>query len=100
MEGAPRLTRLERRVQRSKRAGKLIMLGVLLVSVVFGAVLLQGLLLAHDVGRTDLLARAMAGLLLLVGLDLFSVIMIRRQHQMLDEARADLRELVGGDPFL
>ena len=100
MEETPRLTRLERRVQRSKRHGKLVLAGVLLVSVVFAAVLTQGLLLALDADRTDLVARAWAGLGLLVGLDLFSLIMIRRQHRMLDEAHADLQELVRGDSLL
>jgi hypothetical protein len=78
----------------------MVLVGVLLVSLVFGVVLVQGLLLAREGGRTDLVIRAMAGLALLVGLDLFSLIMIRRQHRMLDEARADLQELVRGDPFV
>jgi hypothetical protein len=100
VEKAPKLSRLDRRVERSKRTGKIVLVGVLLVSMVFGAVLIQGLLLAWEGGRTDLVARAAAGLALLVGLDLFSLIMIRRQHRMLDEARADLQELIRGDPFL
>jgi len=100
MTEAPRLLRTDRRVQKSKRNGKLVLVGVLLVSLVFGAVLVQGFLLAQAAGRTDLVARAAAGLVLLLGLDAFSVFMIRRQHRMLDEARAELRYLVSGKPAL
>jgi hypothetical protein len=100
VEEAPKLSRLDRRVQRSKRTGKIVLVGVLLVSLVFGAVLVQGLFLAREAGRTDLEIRAVAGLALLVGLGLFSLIMIRRQHRMLDEARADFQDLIRGDPFV
>ena len=100
MTEAPKLSRLDRRVQRSKKHGKIVLLGVFLVSLVFGAVLVQGLFLAQAAERTDLVTRAVVGLSLLVGLDVFSLVMIRRQHRMLDESRSDLRELVSGDVSL
>ena len=100
MSDAPKLTRIDRRVQRSKRTGKIVLLGVLLVSLVFCGVLIQGLSLALDAGRTDLVVRGAAGLVLLLGLNVFSVVMIRRQHRMLDEARADLKEMVTGETLL
>jgi len=68
--------------------------GVLLVSVVFAAVLVQGLLLASNAGRQDLVLRAFIGLGLLAGLNIFSLVMVRRQHRMLDEAREELEEIV------
>jgi exosortase/archaeosortase len=60
--------------------------------------LVQGLLVALEAGRNDLVMRALVGLSLLVGLNLFSVVLIRRQHRMLDEARDGLEALVRGDP--
>ena len=100
MTTAPKLTRLDQRIRRSKRSGKVVVAGVVLVSLAFGVVLIQGLSLALDQQRNDLVIRALAGLGLLVGLNLFSVILIRRQHRMLDEAREDLEALVKGDPPL
>ena len=88
------LPRLEARIRRSKRAGKVALAGVLLVSLVLGAVLLQGLLVAAEAQRHDLILRAALGLGLLLALDLFSLYLIRRQHRMLDEAREELEELV------
>jgi hypothetical protein len=96
----PRLDRLDRRISQSKRRGKVVLGGVLLVSSAFGAILIQGLLLALEADRSDLILRAWIGLGLLAGLDLFSVILIRRQHRRLDEAREDLVALIRGDPPL
>jgi hypothetical protein len=90
--------KLDQRIQRSKRSGKLVLGGVFLVSVAFAAVLIQGLFLALEVGRRDLLGRGVFGLALLLGLNLFSLVLVRRQHRMLDEAREELEELVRGDP--
>jgi hypothetical protein len=86
--------RLEERIERSKRSGKIVLGGVILVSLVFGFVLVQGLFLAMEAGRGDLVGRAVFGLMLLVGLNTFSLILIRRQHRMLDEARQELKEMV------
>jgi len=88
------MKRLDRRIHRSKRNGKLVLGGVLIVSLILGAVLAQGLVLALEGGRSDLVGRAVFGLALLLALDAFSVILIRRQHRSLDEAREELRELV------
>ena len=98
MAHPPRLDRLDRRIAQSKRRGKVVLGGVLLVSVALGAILIQGLLLALETDRKDLILRAWVGLGLLAGLDLFSVILIRRQHRRLDEAREDLVALIRGDP--
>ena len=66
---------------------------------VMGAVLLQALSLALEGGQGDLVARAVFGLAILLALDVFSVVLIRRQHRRLDEAREELRELVSlSDP--
>jgi len=54
--------------------------------------------LALEAGRNDLVVRGFVGLGLLVGLNLFSIAMIRRQHRILDDAREDLEALVRGDP--
>jgi uncharacterized membrane protein len=90
--------KLDQRIQRSKRSGKLVLGGVFLVSVAFAAVLVQGLFLALEAGRTDLVGRGVFGLVLLLGLNLFSLVLVRRQHRMLDEAREELEELVRGNP--
>jgi len=74
--------------------------GVLVVSLAFGATLVHGLLLALEAGRNDLVVRALVGLGLLGGLDLFSVLLIRRQHLRMDEAGEELAALVKGDPPL
>jgi len=95
---APRLERLDRRIRRSKKWGLVVLGGVLVVSVAFGGTLVHGLLLALDAGRGDLVVRAWAGLGILVGLDLFSVFLILRQHRKLDEARKELLDLVSADP--
>lgn len=98
MTGGPKLSRLELRIQRSKRNGKIVLGAVLLVSVAFALVLTQGLSLALEAGRGDLVVRAWVGLGFLAGLNLFSVTMIRRQHRLLDDARKDLEALVLEEP--
>ncbi len=90
--------RLDQRIRRSKRSGRIVLGGVFLVSVGFAAVLVQGLVIALDVGRSDLVGRGFFGLALLLGLNVFSLALVRRQHRMLDEAREELEELVHGDP--
>ncbi len=92
------MKKLDQRIQRSKRSGNLVLGGVFLVSVAFAAVLVQGLFLALETGRTDLVGRGVFGLVLLLGLNLFSLVLVRRQHRMLDEAREELEELVRGNP--
>jgi len=77
--------------------GKIVLGGVLLASVAFGGVLVQGLVLASEGGRGELVARAWIGLGLVLVLDLFSVVLIRRQHRVLDGARADLQALITDD---
>ena len=99
MEETPRLHRLEGRIRRSKRSGKVVLLLVALVSLGFTPVLVQALLLAREAGRSDLVTRAIVGLGVLIGLNLFSWILIRRQHRMLDEAREDLEALISGEPL-
>lgn len=98
MVKVPRLSRLDRRILRSKRWGKVVLGGVLLTSLLLGLVLLQGLMLALDAGRGDLVAVAGGGLVVLLGLDLFAAVLVRRQHRILDEAREDLEALVLGEP--
>jgi hypothetical protein len=77
--------------------GKVVLMGVLLVSVALGYPLLQGIFLASDSGREDLIIRGFLGLGLLAGLVVFAVVMTRRQHRKLDEARQELSSLVVGD---
>ena len=98
MTDGPKLRRLDQHIQRSKRRGKIVLGAVFLVSVVFALVLTQGLSLALEAGRSDVVIRAWVGLGLLAGLNLLSVIMIRRQHRLLDEAREDLEVLVVEKP--
>jgi len=66
---------------------------VFLVSLVFGVALVEGLLLAEQGNRGDLVGRAVFGLALILALDLFSLLLIRRQHQRLDEALEEMRDL-------
>ena len=94
MTEAPKLKRLDERIRRSKRTGKIVLGGVAVVSLVFAVVLTQGLSLALEGGRNELVIRAVVGLGLLVGLNFFSVVLIRRQHRVLDEAREELEDLV------
>ena len=94
MTEAPKLKRLDERIRRSKRTGKIVLGGVAVVSLVFAVVLNQGLSLALEGGRNELVIRAVVGLGLLVGLNFFSVVLIRRQHRVLDEAREELENLV------
>lgn len=91
------MTRLDRRIIRSKRRGKVVLAGVVLVSAGLGTVLLQGLFLARNAGEDGLVARALLGLGLLAAMNIFSLVLIRKQHRMLDEAREDLRSLVKGE---
>ena len=98
MGQVPKLNRLDRRIQRSKRSGKIVLGGVLVLAVVFGVALIQGLFLALDAGRNDLVTRALVGIGFLLGLALFSGILIRRQHRLLDEAREEMGALVKGEP--
>jgi phosphate/sulfate permease len=88
---------LDERIRRSKKTGKTVLVAVVLVSLVFAVVLTQGLSLALEASRSDLVIRALVGLGLLAGLNLFSVVLIRRQHRVLDEAREELEALVRGD---
>ncbi|MGW8267077.1 MAG: hypothetical protein ACWGSQ_11965 [Longimicrobiales bacterium] len=88
------MKRLNERIRRSKRTGKIVLGGVLLVSLILGAVLVQAFSLALTGGRWGLVWRAAFGLVLLLALDAFSIVLTRRQHRRLDEAREELRELV------
>jgi len=74
-----------------------VLAGVILVSLALGYPLFQGLFLALEAGREDLIIRAFLGLGLLAIVIVFSVILIRRQHRSLDEAREELNALVTGD---
>jgi hypothetical protein len=94
---APKLKRLDLRIRRSKRAGKIVLAGVAIISLIFGAVLIQALLLALEVGRGELVSRALAGIVLLAGLNLFAILLIRHQHRTLDEAREEMEEMVRGE---
>ena len=95
-ERRPQLKKLNRRVLRAKRRGKAALVGVLLVSLVFAAPLIQGLALALDQGRNELKLRGFLGLGILLALNLFSLFLIRRQHKNLDEAQDELEALVEG----
>jgi hypothetical protein len=91
------LKKLDERIKRSKRLGKMAVAGVFLMSVVFGGVLVQGLVLAQELGQDDLVARAIRGLSCLTLLNIVSVVLIWRQHRTFDKARAELQELVEGE---
>ena len=92
------LKKLDRRIERSKRIGKIALVGVGLVSLACGGFLIQGLLLARETGHPELVWRAAFWLVLVVGFDLFSIVFIRRQHRLFDEARKELKELIEDNP--
>ena len=92
------LKKLDQRIKRSKRTGKIALVGVGLVSLACGSLLIQGLLLARETGHAELMGRAALGLVIVVGVDLFSLFLIRRQHRLFDEARRELQDLIGGLP--
>ncbi len=90
------MTRLDERIRRSKRRGKISVVVVLVVSLVLGSVLSQALALARSTGQDDLASRAIFGIGLLVVLNLLSLTLTWRQHRLLDQARLELDELVRG----
>jgi len=92
------LKKLDQRIKRSKRTGKVALSGVALLSLACGSLLLQGLLVARATGDSEVMARAVVGLVIVVSFDLFAVFLIRRQYRLLDEARRDLQELIGALP--
>lgn len=94
------MKRMDHRVRRSKRAGKAVLAGVLMVSLVLGSFLFQALFLALEEGRGDLVLRAVLGIGFLVGLSLFSILLTRHQHRALDEALEEMRLMVEGDPSI
>jgi len=69
------MRRLNERIRRSKRRGKLSVIAVLVVSLVLGSVLAQALVLARSAGQDELASRAIFGIGLLVVVNLFSVAM-------------------------
>ena len=92
------LKKLDQRIKRSKRTGKIALVGVGLVSLACGSLLIQGLLLARETGHAELMGRAALGLVIVVGVDLFSLVFIRRQHRLFDAARKELKELIEDRP--
>lgn len=88
------LKKLDQRIKRSKRTGKIALAGVMLVSLCCASLLIQGLIIALETGHSELMWRAALGLAIVVGFDLFSLVFIRRQHRMFDEAREDLHDLI------
>jgi len=92
------LKKLDQRIKRSKRTGKIALAGVMLVSLCCASLLIQGLLVARETGNSELMWRAALGLAIVVGFDLFSLVFIRRQHRLFDEARKELKELIEGHP--
>jgi hypothetical protein len=92
------LKKLDQRIKKSKRTGKIALVGVGLVSLACGSLLIQGLLLANETGHPELMGRAALGLVIVVGVDLFSLVFIRRQHRLFDEARKELKELIEDRP--
>jgi hypothetical protein len=92
------LKKLDQRIKRSKRTGKIALVGVGLVSLACGSLLIQGLLLAREAGHPELMWRTALGLVIVVGVDLFSLVFIRRQHRLFDEARKELTELIEDHP--
>lgn len=90
------MRRLDERIRRSKRRGKISAIVVLVVSLVLGGVLAQALALARSTGQDDVVTRAIFGLGLLVVVNLLSVALAWHQHRLLDQARSEMRELVRG----
>ena len=66
------------------------------MSLVFGGVLVQGLLLAQQTGQGDLAHKAIRSLCCLAALNLLSLFLTWRQHRLLDEARLEAQALVEG----
>jgi len=90
------MRRLDERIRRSKRRGKISVVVVLVVSLVLGSVLAQALVLARSTGQNELVTGAIFGIGLLVVLNLLSLTLAWRQHRLLDQARLELDELVRG----
>jgi hypothetical protein len=90
------MRRLDERIRRSKRRGKISVVLVLVVSLVLGSIMSQALALARSTGQNDLVTRATFGIGLLVLLNLFSVTLAWRQHRLLDKAGEEMNELVRG----
>jgi hypothetical protein len=90
----PGVKRLEERFRRSKQSGKVVLGAVLLVSSILFLVVFHGVTVAWQAQRWEVVIRGGLGLLLLVALDLFSIVLIRRQHRVLDEVRAEMLALV------
>jgi hypothetical protein len=91
-----RLKKLDERIRRSKRLGKIALGGVFLMSLTFGGILVQGLILALETGQDDMVFRAIRSLCCLALLNLVSIALIWRQHRAFHEARTELQELVEG----
>jgi hypothetical protein len=90
------LRRLNERIRRSKRRGKISVVVVLCVSLVLGSVLAQALVVARSTGQDELASRAVFGIGLLVVVNLLSIAMAWHQHRLLDEARSEMEELIRG----
>ena len=90
------MRRLDERIRRAKRRGKISVVVVLVVSLVLGSVLAQALALARSTGQEQLATRAIFGIGLLVVVNLFSVALAWHQHRLLDQARSEMDELVRG----
>ena len=90
------MRRLNERIRRSKRRGKISVVVVLVVSLVLGSVLAQALALARSTGQDELASRAIFGIGLLVVVNLLSVAMVWHQHHLLDQAKSEMDELVRG----
>jgi len=90
------MRRLDERIRRSKRRGKISVIVVLVVTLVLASVLAQALALARSTGQDDVVTRAIFGIGLLVVVNLFSVAMSWHQHRLLNRARSEMDELVRG----
>jgi hypothetical protein len=90
------MRRLNERIRRSKRRGKISVIVVLVVSLMLGSVLAQALAVARSTGQDELATRAIFGIGLLVAVNLFSVALAWHQHRLLDQARSEMVELVRG----
>ena len=90
------MRRLNERIRRSKRRGKIAVIVVLVVSLLLGSVLAQALIVARGTGHDEVVSRVFFGIGLLVALNVFSVALAWRQHKLLDQARSEMIELVRG----
>lgn len=87
------MERVRGRIARTRRRGRWVFRGVLALSVVLGLPLLHAVTVALGMGRSDVIGWGVAGVAILLALDLVAWLLLRRQQRLLDAAEETVREL-------